>query len=147
MSPEDQSPSALQQAPVPPVYHVGNAAADNVGGTGWFIGQFVPGNLGPRHQTAIELKWGVHARGERRPGGQISYGVATTISIVVRGAFKTTIIVDGHPIVVTLKHEGDYIIVGPDVPHIWEALEDSVILSIRFPSVDMAAAAQLLAGR
>ena len=135
MPPEDQPSDLSPRAS----YHVGNAAADDVAGSGWFIGQFVASRLGQRHQTGVELKWGVHVRGERRPGGQVSYGIATTISIVVRGAFRTTILLNGQRSVVTLDKEGDYIIVGPGVPHDWEALEDSVILSVRFPSIDRVA--------
>jgi len=50
-------------------FYFGNAAVDQVRGTGWFIGQFVPPELGPRHQTEVELKWAVHPKGERRRHG------------------------------------------------------------------------------
>lgn len=121
-----------------PIYHVGNAAADGIRGTGWFIGQFVPSDQGQRHQRAVELKWGVHRRGDHRPGGEVTYDVVTTISIIVRGAIKTTIMANGEPVVVTLHNQGDYIIFGPGVPHEWEALDDSVVLSVRFPSIEHA---------
>ena len=39
-------------------FYFGNAKADQVRGGGWFVGQFVPAELGLRHQTDVELKWG-----------------------------------------------------------------------------------------
>lgn len=120
-------------------YYVGHAAADDVRGSGWFVGQFVPSEMGMRHQTDVELKWGIHVRGDRRPGGMVSYGVATTVSILIRGALKVMMLLDGEPRTVTLDRVGDYIIFGPRLWHEWEALADSVVLSIRFPSVDAAA--------
>jgi hypothetical protein len=118
-------------------FYFGNAADDNVADTGWFVGQFIPDAMGYRHQTAVELKWGVHPRGQSRPGGPEANRVATTISILVRGMLETVLTVAGQPHVVRLEREGDYIVFGPDVKHDWEALEDSIVLSVRFPSVDV----------
>jgi len=36
-------------------FYFGNAAADQIRNTGWFIGQFVPPELGLRHQTDVEV--------------------------------------------------------------------------------------------
>ena len=119
--------------PPAPVFHVGHAAAEGMGG-GWFVGQFVPASLGARHQTEVELKWGVHPRGERRPGGMVAYSDATTISVLVSGAFRMTAVLEGAAQVHTLDRPGDYVIFGPDIPHEWETLEDAVVLSIRYPS-------------
>ena len=118
-------------------FYVGNAAMDSVDGSSWFVGQFVPKVLGLRHQTDVELKWGVHAQGERRPGGFQANGVATTISVLVRGIMQITFEADGSAQRVTLKDAGDYVIFGPDLVHGWEAVTDSVIVSIRFPSIDI----------
>ena len=124
---------------VPPglPFYVGNAVADGVRGTGWFIGKFEFGTIWGRHQEALEVKWGSHARGESRPHGLAPNGAATTISILVRGLFQTTFVLNGKTHVVTMNQEGDYIIFGPDLVHGWEALEDSVVLSVRFPSVNV----------
>jgi hypothetical protein len=48
-------------------FYFGNANADQVRNSGWFVGQFVPPELGLRHQTDVELKWGVHTDGDKRP--------------------------------------------------------------------------------
>ena len=47
-------------------FYFGNAAVDQVRGTGWFVGQFVSPDQGLRHQTDVELKWAMHPDGERR---------------------------------------------------------------------------------
>ena len=130
---------SVQQPPIPSVYH-GNASADNVDDSGWFVGQFVSKAIAHRHQTALELKWGVHARGDTRPGGAAANGVATTVSILVRGVLRTRFDVDGEPQIVTLSREGDYIVFGPNVTHFWEAMEESIVLSVRFPSIDVRSA-------
>jgi hypothetical protein len=122
-------------------YHIGNAASDSVGGTGWFVGQFVPAALGLRHQDDVELKWGIHPQGEGRPGGVEANGVATTISILLQGDMHITFTVDGMTHDVRLRRVGDYVIFGPDLAHGWTALADSVVLSVRFPSVDRRGAA------
>jgi hypothetical protein len=119
------------------LFYFGNAAADQMWGTGWFVGQFVPPELGPRHQTDVELKWAVHADGERRLQGAEANGSATTISVLIYGALRTTFHVDGTPYVVTMQKQGDYVIFGPDVAHSWEALGETLVLSVRFPSVEV----------
>ena len=52
----------IDQAP----FYFGNAATDQVRGSGWFIGQFVAPELGLRHQTDVEVKWGLHPDGDKR---------------------------------------------------------------------------------
>jgi len=118
-------------------FYFGNAAVDQVRGTGWFVGQFVSPDRGPRHQTDVELKWAIHAAGERRRRGAEANGNATTISVLIHGALRATFHIDGTPHLVTLQKEGDYVIFGPDVPHSWEALRDAVVLSVRFPSIEV----------
>jgi len=117
-------------------FYFGNAAADQVRDSGWFIGQFVPTALGARHQTEVEVKWGIHPAGESRPHAWAN-GKATTISVLVRGELRATFEVEGKSQVATLKNEGDYVIFGPDVVHSWEAIGDTVVLSVRFPSVEL----------
>jgi hypothetical protein len=118
-------------------FYFGNASVDQVGRTGWFVGQFVQPEWGPRHQTAVELKWARHTDGERRRYGAGANGNATTISILIRGALRITFYIDGGPRVITLQKEGDYVIFGPNVVHSWQALGDTVALSVRFPSIEI----------
>jgi hypothetical protein len=118
------------------LFHFGNAIADQVRDSGWFVGQFVPAEMGLRHQTDIEVKWGMHPDGEKRPQPWAT-GHATTISILVHGCLQVTFHVDDTPQVITLKKEGDYIIFAPTTVHSWEAIGHTVVLSLRFPSVEV----------
>ncbi len=119
-----------------PSFYFGRAAVDQVRNTGWFVGQFVPAELGLRHQTAVEVKWGIHPDGEKRSHPWAN-GNATTISVLIQGALHVTFDVDGTQQLVTLRTQGDYVVFGPDVVHFWEAVGDTIVLSIRFPSVEV----------
>jgi hypothetical protein len=45
--------------------YVGNAAADAPARGGWLLGHFMAvGDI--RHSTDVEVKWGVHPRGDQR---------------------------------------------------------------------------------
>lgn len=117
-------------------FYGGNAAIDQVRDSGWFVGQFVPAELGLRHQTDVEVKWGIHPDGEKRPQPWANRH-ATTISILIHGTLRVTFHVGETPQIVTLEKEGDYIIFGPDTVHSWEAIGHTVVLSLRFPSVEV----------
>ena len=117
------------------LFYFGNAAADDVRGSGWFVGQFVPPTLGLRHQTDVELKWGVHADGEKRSHPQAN-GNGTTISVLIHGILRVNFHVGETPQVATLERQGDYVVFGADVVHSWEAIGETLVLSVRFPSVE-----------
>jgi hypothetical protein len=117
------------------LFYFGNAAADEVRGSGWFVGQFVPPTLGLRHQTDVELKWGAHANGEKKSHPQAN-GNGTTISILIHGKLRVSFHVAETPNVVTLEKQGDYVVFGADVVHSWEAVGETLVLSVRFPSVE-----------
>jgi hypothetical protein len=117
------------------LFYFGHAAADDVRGSGWFVGQFVPPELGLRHQTDVELKWGLHADGEKRSRPQAN-GNATTISVLIYGLLRVSFHVDDAEQVVTLERQGDYVVFGPDLVHSWEAVGETLVLSVRFPSVE-----------
>jgi hypothetical protein len=109
----------------------GNAGADGLsGGRGWFVGNFMPLETGPRRARAIEIKWGVHSAGERRPS-VVDGSHTVSLALLVSGRFTLT-----FPDVrddVVLSRQGDYVVYGPGVPHTWHAVEDSTIITIRWP--------------
>ena len=117
-------------------FYVGNAAIDQVHDTGWFLGQFIPVELGLRHQSDVELKWGIHPDGEKR-AHPWAHGNGTTVSILIRGSLRVAFHIGGNPQIVTLEKQGDYIVFGPHVVHSWEAVGDTLVLSVRFPSVEV----------
>jgi|SRR6516225_8934719 hypothetical protein len=109
----------------------GNAAKD--GRRGWFVGQFMPPHLGLSHQQAVEIKWGQHAKGERRRGFAQSKG--TTIAVLVKGSFLTQLRLPDEMRQITLTEPGDYVAFAPGVEHCWEALAESLVITVRFPSL------------
>ncbi len=117
-------------------FYVGNAKADNVRDSGWFVGQFVSAEFGPRRQTDVELKWGIHPDGDKRSRPWANRN-ATTISVLIEGSLKVIFYVDGTEQEVTLRTKGDYVAFGPEVVHSWEAVGDTIVLSVRFPSVEI----------
>jgi hypothetical protein len=121
-------------------FYFGNAKADQVRGSGWFVGQFVPAELGLRHQKDVELKWGIHPDGEKRPQAWANQN-GTTISVLIEGSLKVAFHVDGTQQEITLQTKGDYVAFGPEVVHSWEAIGDTIVLSVRFPSVEVASRA------
>ncbi len=117
-------------------FYFGNAKADQVRGSGWFVGQFVPPELGLRRQTDVELKWGIHPDGEKRSQPWATQNSAT-ISVLIEGSLRVTFHIDGAQQEVTLQAKGDYLIFGPEVVHSWEAVGDTIVLTVRFPSVEV----------
>ena len=117
-----------------PAFYVGKAAADQLRETGWFIGQFVPPEFGLRHQAGVELKWGMHADGETRTH-PVAYPCATTISILLQGGMRLTFGTGDQQDIVTLRDPGDYVIFAPGTTHGWEAVGETIVLSVRFPSL------------
>ncbi len=119
-------------------FYFGNADDDQVRGSGWFVGQFVAAGL--RRQTDVELKWGVHPGGDKRPSPWATK-TGTTISVLVEGRIKITFHVNGTLQTVTLQTKGDYVIFGPEVVHSWEAIGETIVLSVRFPSIEVGSSA------
>jgi hypothetical protein len=118
-------------------FYVGNANVDQVCSSGWFIGQFVPPEFGLRHQTDVEVKWSAQADGDKRPRPWANRNGAT-IAVLIEGVQRLTFDIDGTREEVTLQTRGDYVIFGPDVVHSWEATGNTIVLAIRFPSVEAA---------
>lgn len=110
----------------------GNAARDAEAFRGWFIGHFVPPELGLRSTRDIEVKWGTHALGETRAGGWGANDAATSLSVLISGCIHL-FFEDGRE--ARLAQPGDYALWAPGVQHRWEIEQDNtVVLTIRWPS-------------
>lgn len=109
-------------------WHVGNAAIDAKDHRGWLVGHFMDDDDVRRSQD-VEIKWGVHAGGEARAEWQGDEH-RTTVLLLIRGRFRIELSVDSF----VLEHEGDYAMWGAGVGHSWRAEEDSVVVTIRWPS-------------
>ena len=110
---------------------IGNAINDAK--RGWFVGSFIEEELGLRHSDDVELKWGTHAAGEMRDEWVMGE-TRTAISILISGKFE--VIFRNRRVV--LLSQGDFVIWGLGDDHKWQALEDSVVLTVRWPSLSAA---------
>jgi hypothetical protein len=111
-------------------WHSGNAAEDGADYRGWLLGNFINPSDGPRKTDALEVKWGTHPAGDQRAGWTTDEQ-RTTLLLMVKGKFRLDLSVGS----VTLEREGDYVIWGPGIDHSWQAEEDSVVVTVRWPSL------------
>jgi hypothetical protein len=111
---------------------VGNAATDGAAFRGWFVGHFVPADLGLRSTDDVEIKWQCHTRGDTRA----DWGVtpqATSVSVLIQGRIRY-VFGDGREAV--LREAGEYALWAPGTSHRWYIEEDdTVVLTVRWPSV------------
>jgi hypothetical protein len=108
----------------------GNVAVASRDTRGWFLGHFMPGDDNPLRTSELELKWFTHAKGETRgewaPGNPVK-----TLNILMRGRF-VLLFPDRE---VALEKEGDFVLFGPDVAHSFRSEEESLVLTVRWPSL------------
>lgn len=98
---------------------------------GWFAGNFMDEGS-PFKTDAFELQWRKLKAGEEKTalGTQ---KVAKTIGILVYGKFEFS-----FPDVnkkITIEKEGDFVYYDAGVTHSWKVLEDTLLVSIRWPSI------------
>jgi hypothetical protein len=109
--------------------YVGKAADDAAGDRGWLLGHFkTPGDI--RHSDDVEIKWGVHRKGDRRADwarGELR----TALLVLISGRFRLEF--PGEDVVLT--EQGDYCVWARGVDHSWEAEEESVVMTVRWPSI------------
>ncbi len=108
----------------------GNADEDTTDTRGWLVGHFIdPAKGGPRSTGDVEVKWANHPAGDKRPEWT-SDDQRTTLVFLVSGEFRVDL-TDGGKV---LSRQGDYIMWGAGIDHSWEALADSVVVTVRWPS-------------
>ena len=107
----------------------GNAVEASKDTRGWFVGHFMPGADNPLRTSDVELKWGYHAKGEMRPEWSPP-SVVRTLNVLIRGRFVLLFPEQE----VLLQNEGDYVFFGPDIAHSYRCEEETVIMTVRWPS-------------
>jgi len=107
--------------------YVGSVASD-AAARGWLLGHFMPPG-DARHSAAVEIKWGVHPAGERRPGW-VTDDPRSILSLLISGRFR----IDLPDRSVVLAEQGDYVVFR-GVNHTWQAEEESIVVSVRWPSL------------
>jgi quercetin dioxygenase-like cupin family protein len=112
-------------------WYTGNANADADQHRGWLLGHFIdPAKSAVRQTGALEVKWGIHPAGQQRPDW-VADDQRTAMLLLVSGKFRLDLSVGS----VTLEQQGDYVVWGPGIDHSWQAEEDSVVVTVRWPSV------------
>jgi mannose-6-phosphate isomerase-like protein (cupin superfamily) len=108
----------------------GNVVSASQDTRGWFLGHFMPGDGNPLRTSQLELKWYTHAAGESRvewaPGNPV-----TTLNILMRGHF-VLLFPDRE---IALEKEGDFVLFGPGVRHSFRSVRESLVLTVRWPSL------------
>jgi len=100
---------------------------------GWFIGHFVNDNDFFKSDE-VEVKWSNHKAGEVRRGLR-NDGNAKTITILISGKCRLTADIDNFSSEKILDQVGDFFAYSTgEVNHTFEALEDTNMLTIRWPS-------------
>jgi len=108
----------------------GNAVDAARNTRGWFLGHFMPGADNPLRTGDVEVKWFVHPKGDARPEWAPGSPVRT-LNLLVRGSV-VLLFPDRE---VPLTSEGDVVLSGPGVPHSFRALEESLVVTVRWPSL------------
>lgn len=96
---------------------------------GWFLGHFMPGTDNPLRSADLELKWYTHAKGETREQWAPANPVRT-LNVLIRGKF--VLLFPGRE--VRLEQEGDFVLFGPGIEHSFRSEEESLVLTVRWPS-------------
>ena len=101
--------------------------------SGWFIGHFIDDDA-LRRTPDVEVKWGVHTTNESN--GQFSSNqTAKTMSVLIQGRFRLSFRHGEKAREVLLEKPGDYVLWDAGVQHNWLALEQSIVLTVRWPSL------------
>lgn len=110
-------------------WRAGNAGEDTGETRGWLLGHFIEPPEDVRSTEDVEVKWGVHSAGEKRAGWTAD-DQRTTLLLLVQGHFRVDLTEGSVPMI----EQGDYAVWGPGIDHSWEALADSVVITVRWPS-------------
>ncbi len=111
-------------------WSAGNATDDARDTRGWLVGHFIDPSQGVRSTGDVEVKWAHHPAGDKRPAWT-SDDRRTTLVLLVEGNFRVDLSAGSK----TMTRPGDYVMWGPGIDHTWEAIHDSVVMTVRWPSV------------
>jgi hypothetical protein len=114
---------------VPATWYSGNATDDAPSNRGWLLGHFMNPAEGVRSTNDVEVKWGIHPSGDQRAAWTAD-DQRTTLVLLVQGRFRVEL-TEGT---ITMQRQGDYIMWGPGIDHTWHAEEDSIVITVRWPS-------------
>jgi hypothetical protein len=103
--------------------------AENPTRQGWFIGNFID-KSSVFNSNEFEVKWGHHKKGSvKKIPGETS---SKSVSILISGKFIIRFPDNGKEVL--LSSTGDYVFWDASISHTSEALEESILITIRWPS-------------
>jgi hypothetical protein len=111
-------------------WYTGNANDDADAHRGWLVGHFIQPTESVRSSADLEIKWGRHPAGDKRVAPATDEQ-RTTLVLLVSGRHRVELSVG----TALLKEPGDYVVWGPGIDHTWETEHDSIVLTVRWPSL------------
>jgi hypothetical protein len=99
---------------------------------GWVIGYFT----NPKHEFhehSFEMQWADLRAGETKPDGPACNTTAKTMCILIDGHLRLSFRNSEETVV--LREKGDFVYFPHGVYHYWEAVEPTVTMTLRWPSV------------
>lgn len=100
--------------------------------TGWFVGSFIPKQLGLRASDDVEVKWGSHDAGDHKAVAAAN-ATATTLTILVQGNFVMAF--PEYGVGIALSEPADYVLYAAGISHYWTAEDPSTVITVRWPSI------------
>jgi hypothetical protein len=110
-------------------WHKGNAVDESKDRRGWLIGHFIEDQDDIRATNDVEIKWGIHPAGDERSAWSTGE-YRTTVLILVEGRFRLNLPDES----IVLATRGDYVMWGAGLDHSWRAEDDSIVITVRWPS-------------
>lgn len=77
----------------------------------------------------VEVKWFFHRAGQQREQW-VTGETATTLCTLIRAEFRVHLSTGTYKV----AREGDFVMCAPSINHLWQADQESLVLSIRWPS-------------
>jgi hypothetical protein len=111
-------------------WYTGNANDEADDYRGWMLGHFIKPETSIRNSTDVEVKWGIHPAGQQREVWATDEQ-RTTLLLLISGRFRLDLTTGST----TLQRQGDYITWGQGIDHSWQAEQDSVVVTVRWPSI------------
>ncbi len=103
---------------------------ENPQNNGWILGHFISEPV--FRNEHVEVKWSTHRKGWAK-GFAAANKSAKSVSVLISGRFVLMFPDEGREVV--LFKPGDYCFWSEGVHHSSAALEESVVLTIRWPSI------------
>jgi hypothetical protein len=122
-------PWKISRGDLPRGVSYGNGLLDGKHHAGWFIGHFVDEST-PQHTEDIELKYTFNPTGSQNEGF-VANRMSRSLAILISGKH----LLDFGNTSILLERPGDYAIWSAGVGHTWTSMEDSTLLTVRWPSI------------